>query len=160
MLPQSDEGTTNEEVAYLIEELHTSGRWPILVHNVGYKMDGNMYTEIHHHGSYIILISEPCEVWEKHTSRFLQQLYVLSSGYNVRYSWNPRAKFVVPVMPNCTHKANTKLSRAILNELWFHEVMNATVIFLKSNVQAGNDMQQNTTDSSQGTYLEPRTWCP
>jgi hypothetical protein len=43
------ENSTNNAVGYLIEELHTSGRWPILVHNVSYKMKGNMYTEIHPH---------------------------------------------------------------------------------------------------------------
>jgi hypothetical protein len=32
------EDSTNTEVGYLIEELHTSGRWPILEHNVSYKM--------------------------------------------------------------------------------------------------------------------------
>jgi hypothetical protein len=37
VLPPAEEGTTNEEVGYLTEELHTSGRWPILVFNVGHK---------------------------------------------------------------------------------------------------------------------------
>ena len=132
VLPIAEEDSTNKEVAYLIEELHTSGRWPIVVYNVGYKMNGNLYTEIHQHGRYSLLISGPCEVREEHISRFLQQLYVLSSGYNARYSWNPRAKFVVSVMSNCTHRANTKLSRAILNELWFYEVMNIAVLSLNS----------------------------
>jgi hypothetical protein len=37
-LPLTEEGTTNEIVEYLIEELHISGRWPILVFVVGYKI--------------------------------------------------------------------------------------------------------------------------
>jgi hypothetical protein len=45
MLPLSEEDTINEEVGHLIEELHTSGRWPVLVYNLGYKMKGNLYTE-------------------------------------------------------------------------------------------------------------------
>jgi hypothetical protein len=43
VLPLAEEGTTKEECEYLIEELHTSARWPILVYNVGFKMKGNMY---------------------------------------------------------------------------------------------------------------------
>ena len=50
------EDSTNKEVEYLMEELHTSSRWPIMVHNVSYRMNGNMYTKIHPHGRYIILI--------------------------------------------------------------------------------------------------------
>jgi len=33
MLPLAEEVSTNKEVEYLIQELHTSGRWPILVYN-------------------------------------------------------------------------------------------------------------------------------
>jgi hypothetical protein len=55
---------------------------------------------------------------------------------------------------------NTKFSKAILKELWLQEVMKAAVIFLRSYVHEGNDLQQNTTDSAQGTYLELHTWYP
>ena len=156
VLPITEEDSTNKEVEYLIKELHTSGRWPVLVYNVGYKMNGNMYTEIHPHGSYIILISVPCKEWEEHISRYFQQLHDIFVGN----SWNPRAKFVVSVISNCTHLENKQLSRAILNELWFKEVINATVLFLKSTEHEGNDLQHNTNDSAQGTYLELHTWYP
>ena len=63
-------------------------------------------------------------------------------------------------MSNYTHMENKKFSRAILNELWLKEVINATVLFLKSNERADNDLQQNTTDSVYGTYLELHTWYP
>jgi hypothetical protein len=102
VLPIAEEVSTNKEVGYLIEELHTSELWPILVYNVGYKMNQNMCTEIHPHGSYITLISGPCKEWEQHISRFGQQLYELSSGNNARNSWNLRAKFIGSVMSNCT----------------------------------------------------------
>jgi hypothetical protein len=69
VLPLVEEDCTNTKVEYLIEELHTSGRWPTLVHNVSYKMNGNTYTEIQQHGSCIILISGPCKEWEEHISR-------------------------------------------------------------------------------------------
>jgi hypothetical protein len=62
---------TNKEMKNLVEELHTSGRWPILVFNVSYKMNGNTYTEIHQHGSYIILTSGSCNEWEEHLCFFL-----------------------------------------------------------------------------------------
>jgi len=160
VLPIAVKDSTNEEVGYLIEELHTSGRWPILVHNVSYKKKGYMHTEIHPRGSYIILISGPCNVWEKHMVLLNLQLYEMSLGDNTWYSWNPKAKFIVSVMSNCTHEENTKLSRVLLNKLWLKEVMNAAVLFLKSNEHGGIYMQGNTTDSSQGTYLELHTWYP
>jgi hypothetical protein len=65
LLPIAEKGTTDDEVGCLIEELHTSGRWPILVYNVGYKMKENKYTEIIEDGNYIALISEP--VWNGKT---------------------------------------------------------------------------------------------
>ena len=160
VLPLAEIESTNKEVGYLIEELHTSGRWPVLVYNVGYKMNGNMNTDIHQHGSYIMLISGPCEEWEEHIARYVKQLYELSVGNSTGHCWNPRGKFVVSVMSNCTHKTNTNLSRAILNELWLYEVMNAAVLFLQSNKHARNSMQQNTPHSTQGTYLELHTWYP
>ena len=160
VLPLAEEDSTNKEVGYLIEELHNSGRWPILVYNVSYNMKGNMYTEIHQHGSYIMLIAGPCEEWEEHIARYLQQLYELSAGNSTGHLWNPRAKFVVSVMTNCTRQENKIYSRPILKKLWLYEVTNVAVLFLKSNEQAGNDVQQNTTDSAQGTYVELHTWCP
>jgi hypothetical protein len=47
VLPLGEEDSTNKKVRYLIEELHTSDRWPILVFDTSYKMNENMYTEIH-----------------------------------------------------------------------------------------------------------------
>jgi hypothetical protein len=38
--------------------------------------------------------------------------------------------------------------------------MKADALFLKSNEHAGNDLQQNTTDSTQGTYWELQAWYP
>jgi hypothetical protein len=158
MLPLAEEVSTNKEVGYLIEELHTSGRWPILVFNTSYKMNENMYTEIRQHGSYIILISGPCNEWEKYISGVWQQLFELSFNDKLWLSRNPRSKHIVSVMSNCTHLDKTNISRAILNNLWFYQVMNAAVLFLNSNEHAGNDLQQNTTDSAQSTYLEVHTW--
>jgi hypothetical protein len=107
VLPLVEEDSTNKEVGYLIDELHSSGRWPVLVYNVSYRINGNMYTEIHQDGSYIILISGPCKEGKRHVSLFWQQLHELSVGNNTRPSWNPTAKYVVSVMSNCTHMENT-----------------------------------------------------
>jgi len=74
VLPLAEEDSTNKEVGCLIEELHSSGRWPVLLFNTSYKMNENMYTDIHQHGSYIILISGPCKEWEEHISGLWQQL--------------------------------------------------------------------------------------
>ena len=38
--------------------------------------------------------------------------------------------------------------------------MNTAVIFLKSNEHTGNDLQQDTNDAAQGTYLQLHTWYP
>ena len=160
VLPLAEEDSTNKEVGYLIEELHTSGRWPILVFNTSYKMNENMYTEIHPHGSYIILISRPCSEWDKYISDLWQQLYELCIDDKMWLSRNPRGKFIFPVMSNCTHLDNINISRAILNQIWTYQINNAIVLFQKSNAHTGNDLQQNTADSTQGTYLELHTWYP
>ena len=160
VLPLAEEDATNKEVGYLIEELHISGRWPILVFNTSYKINENMYTEIHSHGSYIILISGPCKEWENYISGLWQQLLELSVNDKIWLSLNRRGKFIVSVMSNCTHLDNTDISRAILNQIWMYQISNAIVLFLKSNEHADNDVQQNTTDSTQDAYLELHTWYP
>ena len=160
ILPLVEEDSTNKEVGYLIEELHISGRWPILVFNTSDKMNENIYIEINQHGSYIILISGPCKEWEEHISGLWQQLLDLSTDDKLWLSRNPRGKYIVSVMSNCKYLDNKNISRAILNTLWFYQVSNAAVLFLKSNEHAGNDLQQNTIDSTLGTYLELHTWYP
>ena len=152
--------SSNKEVGYLTEELQKSGRWPILVYNAGYKMKENMYTEIRQHGNYIILTSQPCMILEYEIISFMQQLYEMNFGDNMKYSWNPRAKFVVSVMSNCKIFENKLISKSILEHLWKFEVMNATVLFLRSNKYGGDDLHQNTTDSAEGTYVELHTWNP
>jgi len=160
VLPLAEEDSTNKEEDCLIEELHASGRWPILVYNVSYKMKENMYTEIHQHGSYIVLISRLCNDWEKYISSLWQQLYELSTDDKMWLSLNKRGKFIVPVMSNCTHLDNIHISRAILNHIWMYQISNAVVLFQMLNEHGSNDLQQNTTDSTQGTYLELHTWYP
>jgi hypothetical protein len=137
VLPLDVKESNSEEVGYLTEKLHIhiSGLWLILVYNVSKNTNGNMYSEINKHGAYIILIAGPCEEWTEYISRFQQQLYGLSAGNNTRHSWNPRAKFIVSVMSNCEQKENTEISRAILNELWLNEVIEATVLLVVSNEQ-------------------------
>ena len=160
VLPLAEEDATNKEVGYLIEELHTSGRWPILVYNTSYKMNENMYTEISQHGSYVLLISGPCNEWEIYISGVGQQLFEMAVNDTLWHSWNPRGNYIVSVMSNCTHMERSNISRDILNQLWFYQVSNAAVLFLQSNKHTGNDLQQNTNHSSQGTYLEMHTWYP
>ena len=160
VMPLDVKESTSEEVGYLIEELHMSGRWPILVHNVSKNTKGYMYSETNKHGAYIILISGPCEEWTEYISHFQQQLYELSADNNTWHPWNPSTKFIVSVMSNCEQKENTEISRVILNELWLHEVMKATVLFLASNGQEINNLHGNTTGSVYGTYLEMHSWFP
>ena len=160
LMPLAEEDSTNKEVGYLIEELHTSGRWPLLVYNTSCKMNENMYTEIHPHGSYIILVSRPCKEGEDLFSGLWQQLFELTTNDKLWLSRNPRGKYIVYVASNCTQLDNTGISRAILIKLWRFGVTHAIVLFLKSNEQAGNDLQQNTNQSAQSTYLELHTWYP
>ena len=53
------------DTGYLLEVLHTSNRWPILLFNINCQLNGNMYTEIQKHSSYAILISGQCQEGEK-----------------------------------------------------------------------------------------------
>jgi hypothetical protein len=160
LLATAKEDSTNKEVGHLIDELHKSGRWSILVYDFSCNKKLNMYTEIHQHGNYIILVSGTCEEGEEYSSRFWHQVYELSVDDKTWLSWNPRTKFVVSVISNCTHLDNTHISKAILNHLWFFKITNAAVLFLNSNEHSGKDLQQNTNDSTQGTYLELHTWYP
>ena len=116
-------------------------------------MNGNMYREIHQHSSYIMLISGLCKEWEEHISYYFQQIYELSVTNNTWHSCDPRAKFVVPVMSNCTCKENTQVSRAILNELWLKVIMNAAVLFLKSN-----EYGVTICNKTQHNQYKARTW--
>jgi hypothetical protein len=133
MLPLEEEESTDKEVGYLIEELHSSGRWPIVVFNIIYKMNEHMHTNIRLHGSHIILISWPCNEWKKYISELWQQMRKLFTNDKIWLSRNPRGNYIVYVMSNCTHLDTINISRDILNELWFFQVSNAAVLFLKSN---------------------------
>jgi hypothetical protein len=42
VLPLAEEDYSNKGAGYLIEELHTSGRWPKQLYNVSYKINGNV----------------------------------------------------------------------------------------------------------------------
>jgi hypothetical protein len=159
VLSHGEQDSSNNAVYYLIKELHALVRWSIVVFNARYEMEGNMLLETHKHGNYIILISGPCEDWEERTSRFRQQLSILRFG-NTRQSWNPRAKFLVTIMSDCSHFDITLISRAILNEFWFHGVRNAAVFFRKSSEERGKKSQQSTSYSKQGTHLELQSWFP
>jgi hypothetical protein len=108
--------SSNKEVGYLLD-LHKSGRRPILVINIDYKMNGITYTETHQHGSYIILTPGTCTLWKYHSLSFSQQVNALLLGDNTKDSWNLRAKFLVPAMSNCTQFHNKQTARAILEQL-------------------------------------------
>jgi hypothetical protein len=95
MFPLAEKYSTNKEVVYLIEELHTSGRWPILVFNTSYDINENMYTDIRQHGSYIILISGPCNEWENYISGVWQQMFELSVNDKLWLSRNSGGKYIV-----------------------------------------------------------------
>jgi hypothetical protein len=120
-------------------------------------MKGNMYSETNKQGSYIILISGPCEDRMEYISRFKQHVYKLSADNVTGQSLNPRAKFIVSIMSNCEPKEHTEFSRVILNELWLNEVMKATVLFLNFSEHGGNDLFGSKTDSVKSTYLEMHT---
>jgi hypothetical protein len=124
VLPLAAEGSTSNEVSYLIQELHTSSRWPVLVFNVTNELNRNMYTEIHQHYSYIILIAGSCKDWEQNTFDFQKQVSALSKG-TLWESWNPNARFVIPFMANCTYFDCKNIPRSILSHLWTYQVSNA-----------------------------------
>ena len=53
----AEEGSAKKKVEHLTEAKYKSVRWPILVFNLSYKINGNIYTDKHQHTSYIILTS-------------------------------------------------------------------------------------------------------
>jgi hypothetical protein len=101
-----------------------------------------------------------CEEWENYIRGFFQELKEFLFYIKWMHSWNPRAKFVVPLMSICPQIDNKNISRTILEQLWVSQIMNAAVLFPNSNKHAGNDLRQNTTVSAKGTYLELHTWYP
>jgi hypothetical protein len=159
VLPRTEEDSTIEELGYLITELHTSSRWPILLFNTSYEVSGNMTVEINQHGSYIILISGSCRNFDDYIGKFWKQLSALAYG-KIQRSWNPRAKFVLPVMSACRHYNTTYLSRAILSKLWLYKVTSAVVLFMESNGHSTKFLQQGKTSSAQHAHLSLYTWFP
>jgi len=63
-------------------------------------------------------------------------------------------------MTKCTYFESTIISPPILSHPRNYQGIKATVLFLKSNKHEGNVLEQNTTDSAQGTHLELHTWYP
>jgi hypothetical protein len=63
-------------------------------------------------------------------------------------------------MANYKHLDFKNISGSILSHLWTYQMKNDIVLFLKLNEHAGNDLQQNTCDSAQGTYLELHNFYP
>jgi hypothetical protein len=118
-----------------------------------------MYTEIHQHYSYIILIAGSCEDWERNTFGFPEQLSALSRG-GLWESYNPNARYVIPFMANSTHYDSKTITQSILSHLWSYQISNAIVLYLKPNSHGSNDLQQNTSDVAKGTHLELHTWYP
>jgi hypothetical protein len=78
---------------------------------LGKKINGNNYKIINQHESYTILNLGPCVEWEIYIRSFSQQLNELILRNNRKHSWNTRAKFVVPVMSNCTQFENKYMSK-------------------------------------------------
>jgi hypothetical protein len=159
VLPATEEDSTTEEIVYLITELHTSNRWPILLFNTNYKVNANMTVEIHQHGGYVILISGSCRNFDEYIGKFSKQLTALASG-KVQHSWNPRAKFVLPVLSACTNHNSTYLARAILSRLWLYKVTNAVVLFTESNGHSSKFLEQSKARLAQHVRLSLHTWFP
>jgi hypothetical protein len=79
------------------------------------------------------LTSGPRVEWELYIRCISQQLNYFIYECYLKNSWNPRAKFVVSVISNCTQFDNKFISTTIMQNLWFYHVRNATVLFLKTN---------------------------
>ena len=148
VLSHAEKGSTNNEVRYLIQELHISSRWPVLVFNLNNEMNRNMYTEIHLHYSYIILIAGSCKDWEQNTSDFGKQLSVLTGGKIMEPEFNSRYQCFGKL-----HNFESKnISRSILSHFWTYEISNDVVLILKSNKHAGNDLQRKNWSSTRHVH--------
>jgi hypothetical protein len=159
VLPPVEQDSTKEELRYLIEQLHMSSSWPILVFNVTYEMKCLMCTEINPHGSYIILVSGYCRGYSETLTDLTEQLAALALR-TLWDSWNPRAKFVVPVMDTCRPYNVSYLSQAILNNLWLYKVTKGVVLFSESNDSVSKVLQEHMNSSSQAAQWSLHTWLP
>jgi hypothetical protein len=133
------------------------------VFNVSNVIKGNtsMHTKIQQQYSFITLISGPYKDWEQSTFAFAEKFSALlggklrhSSGGKLSELWSPNATSIIKIMTNDTHFDCKNISGSILSHLWTYQIDNDIVLFLKSNEHAGNDLQQNTSESAQGTFLE------
>ena len=102
MLPLVRESSTSNVMSYLIQERHTSSRWPAPVFNASNEMNRNMYTELHQLCSYITLIAASCKDCVQTAFVFRKQLSTLSEC-KISESWNTNVSFVTQVIANCTH---------------------------------------------------------
>jgi len=159
MLPIAGEGSSSNEMRYLIQDIYLTSRWPVLVLNVSNEMTQSMYTELQEHYIYIVLISGPYKDWERNTFGIRKQLSALSEG-KMRESWKPNARFIIQVMANCTQFESKNISRSILSHLWTYQVSNAAFLFQKPDAYRDDDMQKKNSNSAQSTYWELHTWYP
>jgi hypothetical protein len=51
LLPHMEQHSSSDAVFYLIEKVHASVRWPILVFNDRYEMESNRFIGTHKHGN-------------------------------------------------------------------------------------------------------------
>ena len=132
MLSVAEDNSTDK--GYLLEQLHTSNRWPILLFNINCQLNGNMYTEIQKHSSYTILISGQCQEGEKLRSVSMKQLLAMSEVMDLKLkSWKTSARYFVTVVANCTYFNNANISRSILSHHWNYHFTNVFFLFVKSH---------------------------
>jgi hypothetical protein len=104
-----EEHSKKEELIYVIEELHTSNRWPIIVVDVIYDINVNRIIEMSKRGGYIILLSGTFQQFTNRIAEFWQHWAGLTYGTMLQ-SLNPTANLVIPVKIPCMYYDNIRVS--------------------------------------------------
>jgi hypothetical protein len=107
-----------------LTEIHNTRSRGVLVSNAFTTRLARDWNSNGKHGSYILLSSSECEPETKIVKRIKEQLNRLSTDPG----WNPRARFAVILMKMCFSCDAEKLSRNIMETLWYRKVVNAIIL--------------------------------
>jgi hypothetical protein len=124
----------------LLQDLQESEKWSLFV----YSNDARIKKQMPHgkHGAYIIVLY--------HYQRVVQDTSVLIKKLTNDWDWNPRARFVIAVIPAEENPAE-QLAADIFTELWKWRVVNAVVLISTPG-------PQDTRDTI--PLLDMYTWFP
>jgi hypothetical protein len=154
------DGTTFDFVRSIFAEIHKPKSRGVVVWNAFTICHAEDWNSNDKHGSYLLLSSSESDQ-EFHIVKSIKgQLKRLSTDPG----WNPRARFAVTVMKICYTCDAEKLSRRILEELWYRKVVNAIILVPPTKASLTQDVMDSRTKDRghemKVSILEIYTWFP